>query len=685
MKKRGGLARANRRVPSYTSGVYDESSLARLRHLRAAHVESFNYFLAQGMHDAVADMSALDMRIEDGPYVRMVFTSIRIGSPVKKDDGDTKALIPREARERGLSYTGTLVAEVTVTVGENEQEMNFACPLGDLPIMVLSDKCSLAGLSPEQLVSRREEALEMGGYFIVNGIERIVRLLQVPRRNHATAIERSSYRNRGASYSDRGVAMRCVRPDQSSITITLHYLDTGAITLRLVIRKQEFLLPVVLVAKALGGVSDREIFDRVLQLDRNNTFMAARLELLLRDTKRFKVDTISECRAYLGHHFRGFLPISERYTDVEAGEILINKYLFVHANKHSDKLECLLHMMRKLLTFAQDGCFGDNTDALMNHELLLPGHLFSMFIREKLEELLLGVRIAVAKDARINKDKCLVDLTTVKYFAKHFERLGSSLGNKAKTFLSTGNLVSQSGMDLMQVSGFTVVAERLNTFRYLSHFQSVHRGQFFTTMKTTTVRKLLPESWGFLCPVHTPDGSPCGLLNHLARDSLVVAFPTCSKLPLGSTGRVRGTAGEWLQGEAFKRLLVSLGVVPASVGGLDGQLVLGVAYISVLLDGVVVGGVRAGAAAALVTSLRQLKVAEGDDGLPRVDPTLEVALIPRLEHKGAFPGLYLFTQPGRMLRAARNLATGRIELIGPMEQVYLDIACLGTHFCSVDM
>ena len=29
------------------------------------------------------------------------------------------------------------------------------------------------------------------------------------------------------------------------------------------------------------------------------------------------------------------------------------------------------------------------------------------------------------------------------------------------------------------------------------------------------MRKLLPESWGFMCPVHTPDGSPCGLLNHL--------------------------------------------------------------------------------------------------------------------------------------------------------------------------
>ena len=35
-------------------------------------------------------------------------------------------------------------------------------------------------------------------------------------------------------------------------------------------------------------------------------------------------------------------------------------------------------------------------------------------------------------------------------------------------------------------------------------------------MRTSTVRKLLPEAWGFLCPVHTPDGTPCGLLNHMS-------------------------------------------------------------------------------------------------------------------------------------------------------------------------
>ena len=53
-------------------------------------------------------------------------------------------------------------------------------------------------------------------------------------------------------------------------------------------------------------------------------------------------------------------------------------------------------------------------------------------------------------------------------------------------------------------------------------------------MKTTDVRKLLPDSWGFLCPVHTPDGSPCGLLNHLAAACRVTDVP-----PAGSRKAIK--------------------------------------------------------------------------------------------------------------------------------------------------
>ena len=39
------------------------------------------------------------------------------------------------------------------------------------------------------------------------------------------------------------------------------------------------------------------------------------------------------------------------------------------------------------------------------------------------------------------------------------------IGRKMEYMLNTGNLVSKSGLDLSQSSGFTVVAEKLNFFR----------------------------------------------------------------------------------------------------------------------------------------------------------------------------------------------------------------------------
>lgn len=44
------------------------------------------------------------------------------------------------------------------------------------------------------------------------------------------------------------------------------------------------------------------------------------------------------------------------------------------------------------------------------------------------------------------------------------------------------------------------------------------------------VRKLLGETWGFLCPVHTPDGAPCGLLLHLTQSAGPVALPPDRKV-----------------------------------------------------------------------------------------------------------------------------------------------------------
>jgi DNA-directed RNA polymerase I subunit RPA2 len=42
-----------------------------------------------------------------------------------------------------------------------------------------SNRCHLENLSPDSLVKAKEESEELGGYFIVNGIEKIIRMLQV--------------------------------------------------------------------------------------------------------------------------------------------------------------------------------------------------------------------------------------------------------------------------------------------------------------------------------------------------------------------------------------------------------------------------------------------------------------------------------------------------------------------------
>ena len=188
-----------------------------------------------------------------------------MGYPLKQEEGcDNHHITPREARERGISYTGALTTTVRVTVMtcherhcaalhctalrgtalrctalhcaalhcaalhctalccaalrhshpldlitpvhaphltpalplvnpvapplhpqisvdvEGVQDgMNINARMGDLPIMVKSARCHLKSASPATLVGMKEEANEMGGYFVMNGIERVIRLLQV--------------------------------------------------------------------------------------------------------------------------------------------------------------------------------------------------------------------------------------------------------------------------------------------------------------------------------------------------------------------------------------------------------------------------------------------------------------------------------------------------------------------------
>lgn len=76
--------------------------------------------------------------------------------------------------------------------------------------------CHLSNLSPAEMIKHKEHADEWGGYFVVKGHERLVRMLLLTRRNYPIAVKRSGWKSRGALFSDLGLLIRCVTDDQTS-------------------------------------------------------------------------------------------------------------------------------------------------------------------------------------------------------------------------------------------------------------------------------------------------------------------------------------------------------------------------------------------------------------------------------------------------------------------------------------
>ncbi|KAI8613271.1 hypothetical protein BC830DRAFT_1170381 [Chytriomyces sp. MP71] len=614
------------------------------------------------------------------------FSAVTVAKPqIEAGRGLGQSMYPAECRERGISYKSKMQAKLCWSVN-NGPVISDPRSLGHLPIMIRSARCNIQDCSPADLVKRHEDAGEFGGYFIVNGIERLIRLLIVPRRNHPIALLRPSFQKRGPTYSHFGVSIRCVRADMSSQSMTLHYLTDGALQLRFSYKKSEYMVPVLLILRALQETSDRDLFMRITQGKTGNTFLTDRVELLLRGFKGLSVHSREECRGYIGTKFHVMLDAPEDATDLEVGEEFLRRIVLVHLKRDQENF-----MIQKLYALVAGECAVDNPDSPQHQEVLLGGHLFVNYMKEKIGDILDGICTQIKTDVR--RFPATVDFMDKKYLSKVFSKVNCDVGKKMEYFLATGNLVSNTGLDLQQTSGYTIVAEKLNFYRYLSHFGSIHRGAFFAELKTTTVRKLLPEAWGFLCPVHTPDGSPCGLLNHLSHTCRIVT----SQLDVSTIPALVASLGVGQMGGLGPRVVDADGVakngddmdvdekeeeegVEDDVEGgsvavdADPRLskkLLQSTVVSVQLDGRCIGYCTAATARRVADTLRFWKV-NGEKGVPL---DLEIGFVPPSKG-GQYPGLFMFSSAARMMRPVTYLPNSKTDMIGSFEQVYMDIACV---------
>ncbi|PVI07525.1 putative DNA-directed RNA polymerase I subunit beta [Periconia macrospinosa] len=670
-----------RRQKLFQSPPKDRTAYPRLAEAVEPHIESFNAIWEQGgqLHQALKDIGT-KVFLDGDPYappeeprnrlyirIQDVFLDKPVLPPSNKFVLKDRRVLPSESRETHRTYKGKMTARIQWKINNGDWQEQVR-DLGYVPIMLRSSRCHLEKMSPAQLANAKEETEEFGGYFIVNGIEKIIRMLSVTRRNYPLAIKRSAFTNRGPGFTPLGIIIRSVRPDGTSQTNALHYLNDGNINFRFSWRKAEYLVPVMMILSALVETSDIEIFQGIVGKASSEglserQFVIDRVELLLRTYKVYNLQSKARSRAYLGEKFKPVLQLPEDMSDEDAGSYFLRKVVLPHLGANNvtdredtDKFRMLLFMIRKLYALVEGDAAIDNPDALQFQEALLGGQLYGMILKEKLEEWLNSLRFPLQEWGRKQTWK---PFTSHQFQTDFVSRVlaratGEDIGKAMSYFLSTGNLVSPTGLDLSQTAGFTVVAEKLNFYRFISHFRMIHRGAFFAQLKTTTVRKLLPESWGFVCPIHTPDGAPCGLLNHLSH--------TC---------RIATRA---VDASAIPRLVAGLGVSSQASALLENSMV-------VQLDGRVLGYCSPKQASRIHDTLRYWKVqGSPEKSVPR---ELELGLVPH-SNGGTYPGLYMFSGASRFYRPVKYLPLQKLDYVGPFEQPYMSIACTDPEIVSGD-
>ena len=152
-------------------------------------IESFNDFILRKLDQIIDGFNPIEvnyMYIPELEKFKYILT-LEVRNPILnkpvivEKDGSTKIMTPNDARQRNFTYSSNLTVDIFITAKSwNEETHEYVketkeinnVPLGKIPIMVKSKYCILKNTSINQ--NDQECRYEYGGYFIVNGNEKVV-------------------------------------------------------------------------------------------------------------------------------------------------------------------------------------------------------------------------------------------------------------------------------------------------------------------------------------------------------------------------------------------------------------------------------------------------------------------------------------------------------------------------------
>jgi len=454
------------------------------------HLDSYNEFLEHGLQEVIDEVGEIEIEVPECPYkiklgqVWIVHPQSRISGPyITEVDGYQHEIYPMEARFRNLTYAAPLSLEMTPIINDRELETELVL-IGDIPVMLKSKLCVLSQLTPEELIGQGEDPNDPGGYFIVNGSERVIVAFEdlAPNRILVDIDTRGATPIYQAKIFSTTVGFRA--------RIELRMKSDGAIYVSMPGVPTE--IPFVILMRALGMESDREVAEAVSLNKLIQNELAASFE------KALGIDTAQDAIMYIGSRVaHGQV---EEYRRQKAESILDRNFL-PHIGrdieKRTDKSLFLGEMAYRVIELKLGKRKPDDKDHFKNKRLKLAGPLLADLFRIAFRNL--------CRDIKYQLERMGVKRQTITVSAA--VRPGI-ITERLQHALATGNW----GRGRV---GITQLLDRTNHVSTLSHLRRL-QSPLSRSQPNFEARDLHPTHWGRLCPNETPEGSNCGLVKNLA-------------------------------------------------------------------------------------------------------------------------------------------------------------------------
>ena len=447
-----------------------------------------------------------------------------IGSPTLslKNNEEIRILYPNEARLRNLTYASTVEAAIVIRVTfvrpneygklekhvvlfdpatNKEHDYLARIPLFQLPVMLHSRYCLLHDKPNVFLKDVGECPYDYGGYFIVDGSEKVLITRQEQAFNtlYITKQEKNPK-------SEIFASIQCLNPKTRLVKRVAFNLVKNKNTIEITIPFVRKAVPLFVLFRAFGVQTDEDIL-RCIFPNENDTeakILAPLLHESLLDAHPL-LDTYSAIQ-YMKVLTKGF-------SESHIYDILYNQ-TFIHVdNAPMNKALYLADCVRKILRVKANYDTSTDKDDIRNQRCLTSGFLVRMLFQNAYNTWTKQVARTIDKEYKYN--------TTI-YSGQNF--LNIFLPGNINTLFNIGYITeginrgfkgkwsAGAGEDK---SGVLQPLSRLSYLDFLSHCRRVVL-DFDTSMGLQGPRRLHTTQFGYFCTSETPGGSSIGITKNLS-------------------------------------------------------------------------------------------------------------------------------------------------------------------------